>query len=152
LRQSGLDPYWLELEVAERQALEYHTAMPGVLADLQQLGVRLVIDDFGAGLGSLTALKRLPIDGVKIDRTLVQSLPTDVASAAITSAIVELGHHLCLQVLAEGVESAGQLEFLREVHCDGVQGFHTGRPQSHGPLTGLLQTAARPRPVILRVS
>jgi diguanylate cyclase (GGDEF)-like protein len=152
LRQSGLDPYWLSLEVAERQALEYHTTMPGVLADLQQLGVRLVIDDFGAGLGSLTALKRLPIDGVKIDRTVVQSLPADGASAAITSAIVELGHHLCLQVLAEGVESAGQLEFLREVRCDGVQGFHTGRPQSHGPLTGLLQSAARPRPVILRVS
>ncbi len=152
LRQAQLDSCWLALEIAERQALEYHATMPGLLAELQQLGVRLVIDDFGAGLGSLTALRRLPIDGVKIDRSVVHSLPHDGASAAITTAIVGLGHHLCLQVLAKGVESAGQLDFLRGVHCDGVQGFHTGRPQSHGPLTGLLQSAARPRPVVLRVS
>jgi diguanylate cyclase len=152
LRQTGLDPYWLGLEIAERQALEDPAATTGLLADIQQLGVRFMIDDFGAGLGSLTALKRLPIDGVKIDRTVVQSLPADGATAAITTAIVELAHHLCLQVLAEGVESAGQLAFLRAVHCDSVQGFHTGRPQAHGPLAGLLQSAARPRPVILRVS
>ena len=65
---------------------------------------------------------------------------------------MELAHHLCLQVLAEGVESAGQLDFLRSVRCDSVQGFHTGRPQAHGPLAGLLQSAARPRPIMLRVS
>jgi EAL domain-containing protein (putative c-di-GMP-specific phosphodiesterase class I) len=152
LRQTGLDPYWLGLEVNERQALEDTPASPALLSDIQHLGVRLIIDDFGAGLGSLTALKRLPIDGVKIDRTVVQSLPADAASAAITGAIVELAHHLCLQVLAEGVESAAQLAFLRSTRCDGVQGFHTGRPQAHGPLAGLLQATARPRPLTLRVS
>jgi diguanylate cyclase (GGDEF)-like protein len=146
LARAGLEACWLGLELAEGPALN-GPVTAATLTELQRLGVRVTIDDFGSGLGSLTALKRLPVDGVKIDRSVITTLPVDGASAAITQAVVELAHRLSLRVLATGVENDRQLAFLRTVRCDAVQGFHCGRPQTQAALAGLLRRALLRVPV-----
>jgi EAL domain-containing protein (putative c-di-GMP-specific phosphodiesterase class I) len=99
-----------------------------VLAELRKLGVRLAIDDFGTGYSSLAYLSRFAVDSLKIDRSFIHGIGEDRERALITSAIVTLGHHLGLQVVAEGVETSAQLAFLTESKCDLVQGFLLGRP------------------------
>jgi diguanylate cyclase (GGDEF)-like protein len=136
LAAAQLEPSALELEITESAAFEDEDRSRAVLAQIADLGVRILIDDFGAGFSSLNRLRSLPIDALKIDRMFVRSVATDPADAAIVLAIVGMAHALGIEVVAEGIESAAQLEALRTLRwdearrpiCDRGQGFYLGRP------------------------
>ncbi len=105
---------------------------------LEELGVRLAIDDFGTGYSSLAALKRFPVDRLKIDRSFISDIPGDADAEAIASAIVSLAHALEINVIAEGVETEEQLAFLRRIGCQQIQGYLVGRPMAAEALAGRL--------------
>ena len=128
LRDSGLEPQWLELEVTESMLMQSVEATLDTLFKLKDMGVRLAIDDFGTGYSSLSYLKRFPLDTLKIDRSFVKDLPHDAEDVAISKAIIAMAHSLRLAVVAEGVENAEQLAFLRQHGCDLVQGFLFSQP------------------------
>lgn len=128
VRESGLDPSLLELELTESAVMRNPRASIGALQRLTDLGVAVSLDDFGTGYSSLSHLRRLPLTKLKIDRSFIQDLATDPGCAQIVRAIVSLGHNLHLKVIAEGVETAQQLRFLREVGCDKYQGYYFSRP------------------------
>ncbi|MEY2891624.1 MAG: hypothetical protein RJA98_1532 [Pseudomonadota bacterium] len=123
LRQAELAPEWLELELTESILVQDVNQALQRLNMLARLGVKLAIDDFGTGYSSLAYLKRFPIDRLKIDRSFVNGLPTDESDVGIASAIVNMARALRLEVVAEGVETAAQAQFLREAGCDQYQGF-----------------------------
>jgi len=123
LAQSGLAPECLELELTESIMMHAAERNIEVLDTLRRMGVKVAIDDFGTGYSSLAYLKRLPIDKLKIDQAFVRDIATDADDAAIISAIIGLAHNLKLRVIAEGVESEAQLEFLRHGGCQEVQGY-----------------------------
>jgi diguanylate cyclase (GGDEF)-like protein/PAS domain S-box-containing protein len=128
LEETGLPPALLELELTESVLLENAERAISVLHELKALGVQLAIDDFGTGFSSLSYLKRLPIDKIKIDRSFVQDVINDSTDAAISLGIISMAHHLKLKVVAEGVESEPQYAFLKENNCDEFQGFYFARP------------------------
>ena len=128
LRDSGLPPRNLEIEITETVAMENVELTLVLLKRLRQLGVSVAIDDFGTGHSSLNYLKRFPIDTLKIDRSFVEDLPDRFEDAAIVRAVLELARGLDLRVVAEGVETNEQLEFLRMHECREVQGFLLGEP------------------------
>jgi EAL domain-containing protein (putative c-di-GMP-specific phosphodiesterase class I) len=125
---TGMDPANLELEVTESLLMEDTKRTVQVLQALRDEGVTISLDDFGTGYSSLGYLKHFPIDCIKLDKSFVRDAATDVQSGAITSAIIALGHSLGLSVVAEGVETVEQLEYLAHRSCDVVQGFLFGRP------------------------
>ena len=128
VRAIGADPGVLCLEVTE-DAVEHNPDMAArSLAALDAIGVKLALDDFGTGHSSVAGLRHLPLDSVKIDRSFVASLGTDPADSAVVGALVELGHALGLTVVAEGVETDEQLARLRDLGCDGAQGYLFSRP------------------------
>jgi diguanylate cyclase (GGDEF)-like protein/PAS domain S-box-containing protein len=128
LKETGLPPRLLELEITESLAMRETDATLATLQKLKQLGVSIAIDDFGTGYSSLAYLKRFPVDKLKIDRSFVAELPKDREQCAIVSAIVALAHALNVRVIAEGVESKAQREFLARCGCDFVQGYLVGKP------------------------
>lgn len=128
LASSGLDPGLLELEITESSAMRRGEESIAMLHQLTALGVRLAIDDFGSGYSNLGYLKRLPVSTLKIDRVFIRDLPGGAEDAAITRAIIALGHSLNLRVLAEGVETPEQRDFLKALGCDMQQGFLLARP------------------------
>jgi diguanylate cyclase (GGDEF)-like protein/PAS domain S-box-containing protein len=128
LERHRLDPCWLELELTESTVMQDVDKALGIMARLHCLGVRLSIDDFGAGYSSLAALKTFPFDRLKMDRSLVEALPADKTTVAIASAVISLAKTLKLPVVAEGVETDAQLEFLREAKCEEAQGYRFARP------------------------
>jgi diguanylate cyclase (GGDEF)-like protein/PAS domain S-box-containing protein len=130
LERTGLDPARLELEVTETVIMHGSEHVLSKLKQLAALGVRLAIDDFGTGYSSLSYLKLFPLDRLKVDQAFVRGLPADSGDAAIVRAVVGLGHNLELNVLAEGIETGEQLEFLRSVGCNVGQGYHFSRPLS----------------------
>ena len=116
------------------------------MKELRALGVRLSIDDFGTGYSSLSALKRFPVERLKIDRSFIQDLPDDEDDRAVASAVISLGQKLNLRVIAEGVETEAQVAFLRENHCDEMQGYHFSRPVAADAIPALLlRRRSRPR-------
>jgi EAL domain-containing protein (putative c-di-GMP-specific phosphodiesterase class I) len=128
LSESGLAPGSLILEMTETTLLEDAQTTVTVLEQLRALGARLAIDDFGKGYSSLSYLKRLPMDLLKIDRSFVAGFGQDPRDTTIAESIVSLAHALGLQVIGEGVENAEQLERLRSMGCDLAQGYHIARP------------------------
>ena len=128
LRQAGLAPHLLELEVTESLVMDNPDYAVQLLARFKTLGIELSMDDFGTGYSSLANLKSFPFDTVKIDRSFVRDIVIDLHDAAITRAIIAMAHVLHLRVTAEGVETAEQMNFLREHDCDEIQGYHFAPP------------------------
>ena len=128
LEATGLDPALLELELTESTLLENQREVASDLHGLRRLGVRIAIDDFGTGYSSLAYLQLLPIDRLKIDRSFIQNLDSNVNGAAIVQAVAGIGRSLNLEVLAEGVETAGQLRQVQAAGCQFVQGYYYSRP------------------------
>jgi EAL domain-containing protein (putative c-di-GMP-specific phosphodiesterase class I) len=128
LREAGVPPSSLELEITETAALRDISAAINVLSECRALGVRVALDDFGTAYASLAYLRDLPSDIVKIDRSFVRELPSDTRAAAIASATIVLARRLGRTVHAEGVETAEQLEWLIAEGCDLAQGYLFGRP------------------------
>ncbi len=130
IKNYAIDPRRLELEITESSAMtmEDPEYLIQLFQRLRNPGVRLAIDDFGTGYSSLSYLKRLPVDTVKIDRSFIQDLPGDTESGEITRTIIALAHNLRLDVTAEGVETAEQLDFLQRYACDRFQGYYFSKP------------------------
>jgi EAL domain-containing protein (putative c-di-GMP-specific phosphodiesterase class I) len=139
LERSGLDPaeLMIELEITE-SVLQRSEFTLAILKALRSLGVHIAIDDFGTGYSSLAQLKQLPLDALKVDRSFLRDLSVDADSRAIVRAILAMGQSLQLKVVAEGVESPEQLEFLRHYACDVVQGYFLGEPLSAEAMGELL--------------
>jgi diguanylate cyclase (GGDEF)-like protein len=142
LLDSGLRPGLLTIEITETALLGSDLATGRTLAQLSELGVQLVLDDFGTGFSSLSMLKERPIDGIKIDRSFVAGLPSDASSGAIVAAVVGMAHALGRSVTAEGIETCEQLAFLDALGCDLAQGYLLGRPMPFAELEGWLATPA----------
>lgn len=143
LRESGLDAACLELEITESMLADDAEKFIETLHALKALGVGLAIDDFGTGYSSMSYLKHFPIDRLKIDKAFVDDLETDPANQPILRAIVALGQSLELKVIAEGVESAFQYDYLRRIGCDEFQGYYFSKPVPVDVLENMLQASAR---------
>ena len=127
---TGFKPINLELEITETTLMEYLDHAVPVLDKLKSLGISISIDDFGTGYSSLNYLKRLPIDALKIDRTFIKDIPDDHDDMEISAAVIAMAHKLKLKVVAEGVESQQQWDFLKQNLCDVGQGYMIGEPMS----------------------
>lgn len=128
LRETGLGPERLGLELTESMLMENEERTVSVLSQMNKLGIQISIDDFGTGYSSLRYLKCFPVHILKIDQSFVREIETNPTDAAIVSSIIMLARNLGLKVVAEGVESVAQLEFLRANGCDGMQGYYFSRP------------------------
>ncbi|MGK2952393.1 MAG: EAL domain-containing protein, partial [Thiobacillus sp.] len=128
LATTGADPSYLTLEITENLLVEHASESVARMTELTALGLHFSIDDFGTGYSSLAYLKRLPLFELKIDKSFVQDVPHDLNDAALVEAILSMAHHLHFEVVAEGVENAAQLAFLREQGCERFQGYFFHRP------------------------
>lgn len=144
LAETGLPARCLELEITETVAMQDVVRTTALLHELKEIGVRLSVDDFGTGFSSLNYLKRFPIDKLKIDQSFVRYIPEDEQDAAIVRSVITLGHSLQLRVIAEGVESPAQLEWLRQAGCDEYQGYLAAPPL---PADEFAHFARRTRPL-----
>ena len=138
LSQSMLDPQTLEIELTESTLMENPDAVISVLEKIHQLGIRIAIDDFGTGYSSLNYLRRLPIDIIKIDQSFVRDIGRDNNDESIVKTIISMAHTLGLKVIAEGVETKEQSDFLKEHKCDILQGYYFSRPLPIEEATQLL--------------
>jgi diguanylate cyclase (GGDEF)-like protein len=140
LCDTGLDPRQLELELTESGIMNYDHAAMDTLRSLHDMGVEISIDDFGAGWSSLKHLKHFPVSTLKIDQYFVRGISDNSDDGAIVAAIIAMAHSLRLKVVAEGVEQADQMEFLRHKACDQVQGYFIGRPAAAEDIPRLIGT------------
>ncbi|MGI2167091.1 EAL domain-containing protein [Shewanella oncorhynchi] len=147
LAVSGLPAQSLELELTESMIMGNPQESVSILSKLKALGLTIAVDDFGTGYSSLSYLKRFPIDTLKIDREFVRDITNDPDDAAITSAIIALAHSLELNVVAEGVETQEQLNFLAMQGCDQVQGFLLSKPLNAEDCLTLLKNQSKPQPL-----
>jgi EAL domain-containing protein (putative c-di-GMP-specific phosphodiesterase class I) len=125
---TGIDPNQLELELTESILIDDLEHTLEVLSKLRAMGVRMAIDDFGTGYSSLNYLKQFPVDTLKIDQSFIRNLPDNSDDAQITRTIIAMAHNLGLGVIAEGVETKEQLEFIQQTKCEEVQGFFFSKP------------------------
>jgi diguanylate cyclase (GGDEF)-like protein/PAS domain S-box-containing protein len=145
LAETGMAPELLELEITEGMIMQHVDMASEKAAAMKELGIKLAIDDFGTGYSSLSQLKRFPIDTLKIDRAFVRDIPQSADDTAITKAVVSLGKGLGVRVVAEGVETAAQYQFLRDNGCDEMQGFFFSRPCHPDALADLLKKTPKLR-------
>jgi EAL domain-containing protein (putative c-di-GMP-specific phosphodiesterase class I) len=143
LMETGLDASCLELELTESMVMHDVEQATAIMGNLKALGVQLSIDDFGTGYSSLAYLRHFPIDVLKIDKSFVSDITHSSDDAAIVCAIISLAHNLRLKVIAEGVETKAQLEFLRQHGCDQMQGYLFSRPLAAPAFEALLLDGAR---------
>jgi diguanylate cyclase (GGDEF)-like protein/PAS domain S-box-containing protein len=139
LKKTGLEARYLEIELTESMVMHDAEKLVAMLDELKRIGVQMSVDDFGTGYSSLSYLKRFPVDRLKIDRSFVQDVMSDSDDATIVRTIIALGHNLGLHIVAEGVETAEQSDFLRQNGCDEAQGYFFGRPVSNVDFTALLK-------------
>jgi diguanylate cyclase (GGDEF)-like protein len=138
VRQVGYDAGLLELELTESGIMHHPQRVLRHLKECRRLGIAVAVDDFGTGYSCLGLMKRFPLNALKIDRSFVHNCGTDPTSRALVTAIIRVGHALGLQVTGEGVETASELEYLRDQNCDRAQGYYFGRPVQSARLKGLL--------------
>jgi diguanylate cyclase (GGDEF)-like protein/PAS domain S-box-containing protein len=143
LKASGVDPSLVQIELTESLLMIEPEAAARTLRGLKEAGVTISVDDFGTGYSSLAYLKRFPIDALKIDRAFIREVTTNPEDAAITLAIIGLAHSLKLKVVAEGVETEGQLNFLSQHACDEMQGFYFARPAAPSECEAMLRQGRR---------
>ena len=146
LRATGLPADRLELEITESVLLAEGEETTSALRAIRDLGVRLVLDDFGTGYSSLSYLRRMPLDTIKIDRSFVLGIDEDNSNLPIVKAVIALAHALGIDVVAEGIETAGQRALLRDLVCDRGQGYFYARPQASEMLSALLAGGVAPLP------
>lgn len=142
LNETGLAPEYLDLELTESVLMHSIDLAIGILRKFKEMGVRLSIDDFGTGYSSLTYLKRFPIDAVKIDQSFIRDLTTNSDDAAIARAVIAMSQSLKLKVIAEGVETVEQLQVLRSMECDEIQGYFVSRPVPADELESIMRDPA----------
>lgn len=146
LAETGFDPRCLELELTETFLMQDSKATRIVLDALKALGVQIALDDFGTGYSSLSYMRRFPIDTLKVDRSFVGNITTDVDDASVVRAVINMGRSLHMRVVAEGVETFEQLQFLEQHSCAEAQGYHFSHPLSAQNLDeGLLKTLTQQR-------
>ena len=138
LNASGLPPHRLEIEITESMLLSKYASAASVLNALLELGVTVALDDFGTGFSSLTYLRKLPFSRIKIDQSFIRDMLVQPDCAAIVKSVIGLARDLRIGVVAEGVETADQLEYLRQIGCDEVQGYLISRPVSADQVLALL--------------
>jgi EAL domain-containing protein (putative c-di-GMP-specific phosphodiesterase class I) len=149
LSETGLEPRFLDIELTESLLVQHTEATHATLSRLHELGVSISIDDFGTGYSSLSYLKRLAIDVLKIDQSFVRDISTDQNDAAIVRAITTMARSLGVRTIAEGVETAEQLDYLRRHGCDEMQGYYFSKPLAAVDFTSLLRESRR-LPVLKR--
>ncbi len=140
LKETELDPHYLELEIIEGVVMKNIDMSIEILRQFKDMGIKVLVDDFGTGYASLSYLKRLPIDAVKIDKSFIDGSLVDSDDAALVVAIISIAHQLRLKVIAEGVETSNQFNFLASHNCDYIQGYLYSRPLSVDEFTKLLKT------------
>jgi diguanylate cyclase len=128
LRETGLEPRYLELELTETVLMQHAESTVSVLGALKSMGVRLAVDDFGTGYSSLSYLKRFPIDSLKIDQSFVRDITSSTDDVPIVRAVITMGKSLRQRVVGEGVETEEQMAFLRANGCDEAQGYYLSMP------------------------
>ncbi len=145
LEITEIPPRCLELEITESTLMDDVEAAIRIMQEIKSTGVSIAIDDFGTGYSSLSYIKRFPIDVLKVDRSFVMDIPDDKNDMAITAAVIAMAHKLDLNVVAEGVETDEQLQYLRLNNCDEGQGYLFSRPLSLGQLHQYLVISAERR-------
>jgi EAL domain-containing protein (putative c-di-GMP-specific phosphodiesterase class I) len=146
LEETGLAPGCLEIELTESLVMEDVEGAIRTMVELKNMGVKLSIDDFGTGYSSLSYLRRFPVDVLKIDRSFVRDIPGNVDDMAMVSAIIELARGLRMRVIAEGVETEAQLDYLKRRGCDEVQGHVYARAAPGADVEAMLRTGRRMQP------
>lgn len=139
--ETGLDPTWLELEITVSTLMGNADSVSSMLHDFKKMGIQLAIDDFGTGYSSLSYLKRFPVNTIKIDRSFIQDITRDEEDQAITRAILAMSTSLKLKVIAEGIETAEQTAYLKELCCHEIKGYVLSRPLTAEQFTTFLSTA-----------
>jgi EAL domain-containing protein (putative c-di-GMP-specific phosphodiesterase class I) len=143
VREAAADAAFLELEITEGMVMQDPERAVSLLREVRNIGgVRIAIDDFGTGHSSLAYLKRFPVDNLKIDRSFIADIPADRGDAAITQAIIAMAHSLEMKVIAEGVETQAQYDFLVAQGCDEYQGYFFSKPVPEAQARALLQAPA----------
>ena len=150
LNAAGLAPHYLELEMTEGVLIQHNASLSKMLDKLKNIGIKLALDDFGTGYSSLSYIKQFPIDRIKIDQSFVRDVLNDVEDAAIVKAIVYIAHGLHIEVIAEGVETTGQLNFLNAHHCKDIQGYLVSRPIPGNQIDRFLETFNTSPPNLLQ--
>jgi diguanylate cyclase (GGDEF)-like protein/PAS domain S-box-containing protein len=142
IRETGADPRFVELEITETMIMRNVEQSIETLTQLRSVGMQVAVDDFGVGYSSLNQLTRLPASSMKIDRSFIMNIPADHQSSSITEAIIAMAKRLKLRVIAEGVETRAQLEFLKANHCEAFQGFLFSKPLTSLEATAMLRAQA----------
>ena len=137
-----MDPHLLELEIPESLLIRDVEDTVRILSGLKSIGVRIAVDDFGTGYSSLATLQRFPLDTIKIDQSFIRDITGATQQTGLADAIISIGKRLSLTVVAQGVETRIQADFLNNHACDELQGFYFNRPLAAGEFTDLLQAQA----------